>query len=115
MDEIKSRLSEWWRKAQVTVVGLSILVSVITGTWVTASKLTSTDEKVTRIEMVVQDLVNERKTTQSLVASLTERTGKLEGIEHVRAADWPDLKDRIKVLERYVLGSGRPSIGPGER
>lgn len=109
------KLSVWWERARVTVLGLSIVIAVLSATYVLGStqstileKLASVVESINDVKSDVGKLADDQKGFTANLSDISERTGKLEAKEEARAEsirlfwakDWPSLVHRIEEIER---------------
>lgn len=112
------KVSVWWERARVTILGLSIVIAVLSATYVLGStqstileKLASVVESINDVRSDVKKLADDQKEFTASLSNITERTGKLEAKEEARAEstrlfwskDWPTILNRIEMIERDLF------------
>lgn len=126
------KLAMLWERAKVTVIGVSILLTVLTAAYFQGdnqgtiiNELSSVKTSLAELKASFSEMKNEQKETNATVTkladelgSVSERTGKLEAfmdaqLEAVRLfwhKDWPPLIQRIKDIEDYILRHHGPVL-----
>lgn len=127
-----SKLATFWERAKVTVIGVSILLTVLTAAYFQGdnqgtiiNELSSVKVSLTELKASASEMKSEQKETNTAVTKLagelsavSERTGKLEvfkeaQVEAVRlfwAKDWPFLVRRIEEIEHFIFRQHGPVL-----
>lgn len=109
--EAAKKAGAWWERARVTVLGISILVTLLTTSFFAGGTLTSISERVDSTSVAVSAILVKVSNHDTSIAEVSERLAKLETAkdqqaENLRmfwARDWADLK-RVERIEQFVLG-----------
>lgn len=108
---LAARVASWWDRAKITVMGLSILVAVLSTTWVLGGSQQQIKEQIQRLSDSIIELkaafaglTVEQKQAGSSIAGHDTRIGRLEEWRDTTRPDILLLKRRVMALERRALG-----------
>lgn len=106
-------VAQWWERAKVTVMGVSILVAVLSTTWVLsgsqsqiAAQITDVGEAVVELKAAFAGLDSAHETTTAITSGHDTRIGRLEEWRDTIRPDLLLVKQRLMTLER----AGRPAL-----
>jgi hypothetical protein len=110
---LATRTSAWWERARVSVLGLSILITVITTAYLAGQSLTEVSTKIDQTAHTVVEIREGLKGQGMSLANVSDRLSRLETsrdqqAENIRmfwARDWADLKHRVERIEQLILGT----------
>jgi outer membrane murein-binding lipoprotein Lpp len=108
---IGARAAAWWDKAKITVMGLMILGSVLSTTWVLsgtqseiAGQINQVAESVKELKTSVSGLATKHEDSTKVNAAQDTRLGSLEEWRENLKPDVLLIKQRLMVLEQNTFG-----------
>lgn len=106
-----SKAGTWWERARVTVLGISILITIITTAYFAGSVQAEIVGKLDSTARIVAEIRDTSKIQGETIHQIAERLSRLETAKESQDNNirmfWAfeaDLKGRVERIEQLILG-----------